>query len=220
MDLIWKPITHFEGYEVSNTGLIRSTRFNKVRIMRPSRDKNTGVMNVVLRKNSTSNKFKIHRLVAEMFIPTDDPTRIVDHKDRNASNNHVNNLRWATNSENQANRTGRSISGHKGVHHSGERFYAKIIDHGKFTYLGSFSTKEEAAEAYRKAAIQIYGDFACFAHHFSSRESSSSSSPPLSVSRPTSSVCSQDAENVVTLSEDTVESKFEQKIDGDVVSWS
>lgn len=48
----------------------------------------------------------IHRLIAEQFIHNDDPEHKtdVDHIDRNKINNTIENLRWVTHSDNQANR--------------------------------------------------------------------------------------------------------------------
>ena len=42
----------------------------------------------------------IHRLVAKMFVPTEDTTLQIDHIDGNKHNNCVDNLRWVTNREN------------------------------------------------------------------------------------------------------------------------
>lgn len=44
--------------------------------------------------------YRIHRLVAETFIPTDDKTLDVHHKDHDKSNNHVSNLEWCTRGQN------------------------------------------------------------------------------------------------------------------------
>lgn len=49
---------------------------------------------------------RVHRLVAMMFIPKVEGKKLVDHIDRDKLNNRVDNLRWVTINENQANRDG------------------------------------------------------------------------------------------------------------------
>ena len=47
---------------------------------------------------------RVHRLLAQTFIPNQDILPMVDHEDRNKYNNSVDNLRWVTRSQNQMNR--------------------------------------------------------------------------------------------------------------------
>lgn len=48
--------------------------------------------------------YKVHRLVAECFIPNPEGKETVDHIDHNRANNAVSNLRWATRREQALNR--------------------------------------------------------------------------------------------------------------------
>ena len=48
-------------------------------------------------KNGIRKKYRIHRLVAEAFVPNPDNLPIVNHKDENRLNNEANNLEWCDN---------------------------------------------------------------------------------------------------------------------------
>lgn len=102
---IWKDIVGYEGYyKVSNKGRILSlsrTRINGVNTHYISKehikslvsDRN-GYKQVKLYKDTTSLTRKVHRLVAEAFIPN--PTNLpeINHKDENKENNAAENLEW------------------------------------------------------------------------------------------------------------------------------
>lgn len=55
-----------------------------------------GYLTVILYKNGKIKNYKIHRLVAEAFIPNPNNYPCVNHKDENPSNNCINNLEWCT----------------------------------------------------------------------------------------------------------------------------
>lgn len=49
-------------------------------------------------------RYKVHKLVAETFLENPDNLPVIDHIDRNPSNNDVSNLRWASYKTNMLNK--------------------------------------------------------------------------------------------------------------------
>ena len=96
---IWNDVIGYEGkYQVSNKGNIRSLNFhrsNKTKIMKGILDKD-GYSRIMLYKDGKGTIYRVHRLVAEAFIPNPNGFPCVNHKDENPSNNDVTNLEWCT----------------------------------------------------------------------------------------------------------------------------
>lgn len=89
------------------------------------------------------------------------PSNHIDHKNLNAGDNRIENLREATNSQNGANKKARCKSGLKGAYKAGRGgWYSSITVGGKLVYLGMFDTPEEAHTAYVSAAKREFGEFA------------------------------------------------------------
>lgn len=88
----------------------------------------------------------------------------VDHIDGNPMNNIRSNLRIATVGQNAMNAKKRAHNkaGYKGVVPEGKKFRASIYADGKRRHLGTFPTAQEAHEAYKKAAVKYFGEFARF----------------------------------------------------------
>ena len=87
----------------------------------------------------------------------------VDHIDGDGLNNRRNNLRLATNAQNQFNQRMRSDnkSGYRGVsfRKSDGTWTAQIKANGRRHYLGIYKTPEEAHAAYCKASAELHGEF-------------------------------------------------------------
>lgn len=96
----WKPINGYEGlYEVSETGLVRSLRHGKKRILSPGKT-GDGYLMVGLCRDGKRTGLLIHRLVAEAFLPNPRGLPTVNHRDENKLNNEVSNLEWLTMADN------------------------------------------------------------------------------------------------------------------------
>ena len=93
----------FPNYYVTDTGGVYS-RFDKYngrfKKLKPGLDKKTGYLKVSL-YGATQ---KVHRLVAETFIPNPENKPCVNHLDGNKLNNNVSNLEWCSYSENSLHR--------------------------------------------------------------------------------------------------------------------
>lgn len=92
----WRSVIGYEGlYEVSNLGRIR-----RVKIMEPSKKKHGYMQISLVDRNGVRKSLRLHRIVAEAFIPNPENKPQVNHKDENPINNRAKNLEWATAEEN------------------------------------------------------------------------------------------------------------------------
>ena len=106
---IWKPVKEYEDfYEISNHGRLKrlartwnSGIYGNAKISRKETITlgsltSEGYYVFDLCKNGKSKKTKIHRIVAQHFLPNPDNHNVVNHKDGNKSNNHISNLEWCS----------------------------------------------------------------------------------------------------------------------------
>lgn len=97
---MWKKIEQCKCYSINENGEVRNDRNG--RIKKATVCKCNGYKYVDLWENNKSHKITVHRLLAEAFIPNPENKKTVDHKDGDRTNNSLDNLRWATYSENNS----------------------------------------------------------------------------------------------------------------------
>lgn len=92
-------VVGYEGmYSVDESGNVYSTRSGQLKPWEHNGKQPYFI--VSLRKNGSTSKRLVHRLVAEAFLPNPNKLSQVNHKDGNVHNNCVTNLEWVSNAGN------------------------------------------------------------------------------------------------------------------------
>ena len=110
-------IEGFENYLIYEDGKVQNNKTK--RYLKPGCN-NSGYLYVILCKEGKRKIHTIHRLVGLYYIPNPDNKRCVDHINRIKTDNLLENLRWATHSENNQN---------KGVYKNNKLGYQNICYH-------------------------------------------------------------------------------------------
>lgn len=95
---ITKAIPGYENYLVTTWGRVYNTETGQ--FLKPY-SHYKGYLRVDLFNADGKRHFKVHRLVANAFIPNPDGKPQVNHKDGNKHNNSITNLEWVTDTENK-----------------------------------------------------------------------------------------------------------------------
>jgi len=170
----WKWVVGYEGgYEVSSFGRVRSyiqerrgTLLTEPHILK-CRLNHSGYLFVSLHNDRGKKRKLVHRLVLEAFVGPCPEGYGTSHLDETKTNNHIENLKWATCKENnnmpkRLERIGiQKIgkSGYRGVSKIGNRYYVNDIKvKGKrHRSKGGYDNIEDAYEAYKQAYEKYNG---------------------------------------------------------------
>lgn len=163
-----KKIPNFPGYYVDDSGKIYSRKFRCLRELKQY-SKTNDYLYVALSKKGVKYYFRVHRLVAEAFIPNPDGLPEVNHKDEDKTNNRVDNLEWCTSHDNKVYGSRRekvarkvsdpniqrknNTSGRKGVFKTKWNTWQAVFNK---TYLGTYKTFDEAVKAREQAEKEAY----------------------------------------------------------------
>jgi len=135
--------------KVFEDGKVLVKRCNRDEFYEKKSVKNNGYLILQLVHKKKTKDYSVHRLVAFCFLGLDieNPKQVIDHQDRDKSNNFVSNLRIVTSQQNQFNRNARGYYWNKQM----KKWKAQIKLNRKNIYLGLFEKEEDAKKAYEDA---------------------------------------------------------------------
>jgi hypothetical protein len=102
----------------------------------------------------------LHKLIAEKYIPKPNEGKrwFVRFKNGIPHDCRLSNLEWTTFSYLVRNtKKVKNSTGYRGVIRQGKKYYAYIYINKKNVSLGAFDTPEEAAYAYNKKSLEVFG---------------------------------------------------------------
>lgn len=148
----WNFVQDFENYLISNLGNVKTVNGKPKKIVYD----NKGYGRVELWKNNKGRKFRVHRLVAETFIPNPLGKEQVNHIDGNKKNNCVSNLEWVTPKENIRHAIENDLSSIK----YGSKNLASKLKEEDVRYIrenaGINKSVRELSEIYKVSTTTIY----------------------------------------------------------------
>lgn len=131
LEEVWRDFVEYpERYQVSNLGRVRSKSFLKMgrningefsfmtkpKILKPFKNED-GYKQVRLQRDGVKLTRRVHRVVAEAFIPNPERKETVNHINSIRDDNRVENLEWATHQENVRHSYDSGVRTNKGEKH-------------------------------------------------------------------------------------------------------
>jgi hypothetical protein len=118
MDILIDVVGYEGRYKINKNGEVWDCKMNRFITFHLDKDG----YKIVSLKNPNKKK-KLHRLLGINFIPNPNNHPLIDHIDRNNTNNNLENLRWTTKKINCLNRKTppNCRTGHKNISHSSNK---------------------------------------------------------------------------------------------------
>jgi hypothetical protein len=158
---IWKKIACAPVYSVSSRGRVKNDRTG--RILADSDW--SGYRTITLRVNGHRLAKKVHRLVAEAFLPNPENKPQINHIDGSRNNNRVDNLEWCTQSHNLLHASSLGRLGMKGTRHHKARLNEHQV-RDIIRRLQSGETQHEVAAAFNvsRSAVSLVASGVNWSH--------------------------------------------------------
>ena len=163
---IWKQVTGFENYYISNLGNVKSVKKGSSKILKLGSATN-GYKQITLCNNGVRKLFKIHHLVAFEFLnhkPYHISKLVINHINNDRTDNRLSNLELVTHRDNNNKRSKNYIdkytSKYAGVSfcNARKKFKAGIKIGDKSVHLGYYESELEGHKVYLKA-VEIINEY-------------------------------------------------------------
>ena len=110
-------------------------------------------------KLGTYNHHCVHKIIALCYLGTKPQGHQIDHINNITTDNRLENLQYLLKIDNDRKRLfhkkGQGIKGY--TKRKNGKFEARIMNKGKYMYLGSYDTEEEARQAYVDGKLKYHG---------------------------------------------------------------
>jgi hypothetical protein len=140
----WISVDGYERYSVNEYGIVKNNETGM--ILLPIKNK-AGYLTVCL-YNGEKKTVRIHRLVAQAFIPNPENKPFINHKNGIKTDNRVCNLEWVTSSENNLHKC--RVLGKKSTNEPNPKISVKCVETGE-----TFNSMSDAARKYKTQPIHI-----------------------------------------------------------------
>ena len=154
MEEIWKDIKGYEGrYQVSSFGNVRSLNYrqtgNTVQL-KPFKGGNhyKTYLYVSFKDYGVKHNYRVHRLVADAFIPNPENKPIVQHLDGNTMNNNVLNLGWCDQEDNMGNEVTKDRISRSPVNKSNSKKAVCCFDAETNVFVGEWPCAKDVSYAF------------------------------------------------------------------------
>lgn len=159
------PIFNTDGSVLTELSIIYDEKIEKLLLSRSWQPKYENNSWRIISRQGKKGNIQLGRFIWENLVDKIPDKMVVDHKNNNPLDNRIENLRLCSRTENTRNsapsKTVKKTSIYKGVCKNKKRSkWIASIRCEKSIYIGSFSSEVEAARAYNKKAMELFGDFA------------------------------------------------------------